>query len=898
METDRRPTPEEMLDRARAEERSRQPGKLRIFFGAAPGVGKTYAMLEAARQRRAEGIDVVIGWVETHGRRETEALVEGFERIPPHLVPHRGLTLREFDLEAALARRPTLLLVDELAHTNAPGSKHGRRFQDVEELLDSGIDVYTTLNVQHLESLNDVVAQISGVVVRETVPDSVFERADEVELVDLTPDDLLKRLREGKVYIPAQAERAIENFFRKGNLIALRELALQRTAERVDAQMARWKREEGIAQPWLARERILAAIGPAPQSGNLVRAAYRMATRLGAPWIVLWVETPGTHKLPTADQERIQQHLTLAEQLGGETVVLTAEHVGDTVLQLARQRNVTRILVGKPTHSRWHDRWRGSLVDELVRGSGPIDVIATRGDDEVEMPRPRLARERTPLPVHDYLRALAVVVVATAICWLTRPIFDLADQAMIYLLGVLYVASRSPRGPALLASLASVAALDFFFVPPFFTFAVSNVRYLVTFGVMLVTAVLVSSLTVRNRSQAQAARERERRTAILYALTRSFAFRRSVDEIAEAAAAHVEVLFEVEAAVLLVDGGGPLIVRAGADHAFVRDERELTVARWVFEHGRPAGRSTDTLPAVKGLYLPLVGGTRTLGVLGIAVGDRQEPFSASQRQILDVFVKQAALALERALLAEETERTRLAAETERLRNTLLATMSHDLRTPIAAITGAATSLLDESTALASEDRRGLLETIREEAERLNRIVRDLLDLNRIESGAVAVHKEWCPLEDIVGSALVRLDEPLSGREVKVQLPPSLLVVPVDPVLLEQVLTNLLENAAKYTPPGSPIDIDAEPADGGVMVSVGDRGPGVPAEDLERVFEKFHRLSGDGTVAGTGLGLAICRAILTAHGGRIWAENREGGGARFRFFLPLEDTAPSVDEKAT
>ena len=494
-----RPTPEEMLDRAQAEDASRGRGKLRIFFGAAPGVGKTYAMLEAARQRRAEGVDVVIGWIETHGRRETEALLDGLERLPPRQMTHRGLPLREFDLDAALARRPAILLVDELAHTNAPESKHARRFQDVQELLDAGIDVYTTLNVQHLESLNDVVAQISSVLVRETVPDSVFEQADEVELVDLTPDDLLRRLREGKIYIPSQAERALEHFFKKGNLIALRELALQRTAERVDAQMTSWQRDEGIAQPWSARERIMVAIGPAPQSANLIRAGYRMATRLGAPWVVLWVETAASHRLPPADQERIQQHITLAEQLGAETIVLAAERVSDAVHQIARQRNVSRILVGKPTHARWHDRWRGSLVDELVRGSGPIDIIATQGDETATHARP--VRTHAPLPVSEYLRAAGVVLAATGVCWLTRPILDLADQAMLYLLSVLYVASRSTRGPALFASLASVAALDFFFVSPFFTFAISDVRYLVTFVVMLVTGVLVSSLTVRIRSR-------------------------------------------------------------------------------------------------------------------------------------------------------------------------------------------------------------------------------------------------------------------------------------------------------------------------------------------------------------------------------------------------------------
>jgi two-component system sensor histidine kinase KdpD len=461
---------------------------------------------------------------------------------------------------------------------------------------------------------------------------------------------------------------------------------------------------------------------------------------------------------------------------------------------------------------------------------------------------------------------------------------------------VLYVASRYPRGLALLAAIASVAALDFFFVPPRFTFAVTDFRYVVTFSVLLLTGILVSSLALRIRSQAEAARERERRTAVLYGLTRSFAFRRSVADIAESAAAHVEILFEVKTGVLLAQGEA-LVPRAGSQHAFLRDERELTVARWVFDHGRPAGRSTDTLPGVLGLYLPLVGGSRTLGVLAVALGERGEPLTASQRQMLDVFVKQAALALERALLAEEAEQARVAMETERLRGSLLASMSHDLRTPIAVVKGAASNLLDETAALPAGERRDLLETIRDEAERLHTIVRDLLDLSRIESGALVVGKEWCPLEDVVGSALARLDATLAGREVHVKLPEPMLLAPLDPVLMEQVLTNLLENAAKYTPPGTPLDIEASVGEEGVTVEVADRGPGIPPAELERVFAKFHRLPGDERVPGSGLGLAICRAIVAAHGGRIWAENREGGGARFRFVLPLEGAGMPPAEPA-
>jgi len=892
--SDGRPDPDALLARAEAEEAERGHGRLRVFFGAAPGVGKTYAMLEAARVRRREGIDVVSGWIETHGRAETEALTEGLERLPPREVDYRGVRLREFDLEAAIARRPGLLLVDELAHTNSPGSKHAKRWQDVEEVLEAGIDVYTTLNVQHLESLNDVVAQITTVAVRETVPDSVFEKAHEVELVDLTPDDLLQRLREGKVYVPAEAERAIDRFFRKGNLIALREMALQRTAERVDAQMARWKQEQGIAQPWPTRERILVALGPAPQSADLVRAAYRMAARLHAPWIALSVETPAFHRLPVRDREMVAAHLTLAERLGAEAAVMAAEDVSQAVLDLARQRNVTRILVGKPTHPRWRDRIQGSLVERLVRGSGPIDVLVTTGEPE-ETPAAARAAPTPPTPLREYLWAGAVVLASTALCASVRPLLEMVDEAMLYLLGVLFVASRFSRGPAIVASLLSVAAFDFFFVPPFLTFTVTDTRYLLTFGVMLATGLVVSSLTVRIRQQAEAARDRERRTATLYAMTRSFAFWRGVSEIAEAAARHVELLFEIDAVVLIPDADGGLVVRGGSGEKVAASERELSVARWVLAHGRAAGYGTDTLPGTEALFLPLAGGKAPVGVLGVAVGRRGAPLTPSQTQLLDVFASHTALALERALLTEEAERAHLTVETERLRNALLSAISHDLRTPVAAVMGSVTSLLDEGAGLDEESRRDLLETIRDEADRLSRLLADVLDLTRIESGALTARKEWFPLEEVVGASLARLEERLEGRETKVDLPGPLLLVPLDAVLVEQVFVNLIENAIKYTPPGSPIEIGAEVAGDVLTVEVADRGAGIPAGDEEKIFEKFYRVLGAGDAGGTGLGLAVCRAIVKAHGGRIWAENRAGGGAVFRFTLPVEGVPPAIED---
>ena len=779
--------------------------------------------------------------------------------------------------------------MDELAHTNAPGSRHTRRWQDVQELLDAGIDVDTTLNVQHLKSINDLVARISGVVVRETVPDSLFEQATEVELVDLTPEDLLQRLHEGKIYLPAEVQRAVDNFFKKGNLIALRELALQRTADRVEQQMTSWKREQGIAQPWPTRERILVAIGPAPQSADLIRSAYRMATRFQAPWIALSVETPDFHRLPLDDRNRVDAHLTLAERLGAERVAIGAEDAASAILGIARQRNVSRIVIGKPTHGRLRDLLRGSMVDRLVRGSGPIDVLVTSGEEE---PRPAAApvRSTEAPPLREYGWALAAVAGATIIGMAGWSFFNLADQAMLYLLAVLLVSARLSRGPALATSVASVLALDFCFVPPYFTFAVSDLRYLVTFGVLLGAGLLVSNLTLRMRRQAETAQERERRTAVLHMMTRSFAFRSGVADIADAAARHLEVLLETEASVLLADEKGALIHRGGSAGTLVHSERELAVARWVFDHNRPAGHGTDTLPAAVGLFLPLAGRKGTMGVLGLDLGQRGVPLTPSQRQLLDVFVNHSALALERTILTEEAERNRVTVETERLRSALLSSVSHDLRTPLATITGAATSLLMQQERLEEESRRDLLETIREEAERLGRVIGNLLEVTRLESGTVRINKEACPLEELVSSAVARVEALLKNHELKVILPDDVIEVPVDPELMEKAFVNLLENAAKYSPAGTRIEIEARRDDGDVVVEVRDRGPGIPAGEEEKIFESFYRVAGTQGASGLGLGLAVCRAVVKAHGGRIEALGRDGGGTIFRFTLPSEHPA--------
>ncbi|MCI0548397.1 MAG: sensor histidine kinase KdpD [Candidatus Rokubacteria bacterium] len=886
-----RPDPDVLLARVHQEEARQHRGKLKVFLGAAAGVGKTYAMLEATRAEKAGGVDVVVGWVETHGRAETEALLAGLEILPPAVFEYRGADLREFDLDAALARRPALILVDELAHTNAPGSRHAKRWQAVLELLDAGIDVYTTMNVQHLESVNDLVAQITGVIVRETVPDSVLDEADEVELIDLPPDELLERLRDGKVYVPDQAREAARSFFRKGNLIALRELALRRTADRVDAEMREYMRDHAIRGTWPVAERLLVCVGPSPYAPRLLRAAKRMAERLGAPWIAAYVETPAHHRLSAEARERVVRALRLAEQLGAEPVTLSGSRMSDEILAFARARNVSKIVVGKPARSLWRRILLGSIVDTLVQGSGEIDVYVISGDKEAEEAPPVRVRPRaTDWPMYGY--AVGVVAVATGIAWAMYPTFERSNLVMLYLLGVVLVAMRAGRGPSAFAAVLAVAAFDFFFVPPYLTFAVSDTQHLVTFAIMLVVGLVVSSLTVRMRAQAESARERERRTAALYAMSRELATTRGIGALAGIAARHVAELFASRVAVLLPGAEGRLEPAPGLTGGFEVDASDRGVSQWVYEHGQPAGLGTTTLPGASALYLPLIGSRRTLGVLGVRPADPHLFEAPEPLHQLETFASQTAQAIERASLAQEAQDAQVRAETERMRSSLLTSVSHDLRTPLATITGAASTLLDEGAELAAGTRRELLEAVHEEAERLNRLVQNLLEMTRLESGALALRSDWHPLEEVVGAALGRFGKRLVGRVVATRLPADLPLVRIDDVLIEQVLINLVDNALKYTPPESPIEIAAWPGDGQVVVEVGDRGPGVPAGKEERVFEKFYR-GGDAHGRGVGLGLAIAEGIVKAHGGRIWAERRPGGGLAFRFTLPASGAPPAL-----
>ena len=892
--TGARPDPDALLARVQQEESRSRRGRLKVFVGASPGVGKTFSMLEAARAARLGGRDVVVGVVETHGRRETAALLEGLAVLPRRAMVHRGASLEEFDIDAALARKPGLILMDEMAHSNAPGSRHAKRYQDIDELLRAGIDVFSTLNVQHLESLNDVVAQITGVTVRETVPDAVLDEADEIELVDVTPEVLEQRLREGKVYLPEQAQRALDRFFRRGNLIALRELALRRTAERVDEQMRGYRASAGIEEPWAASERIVVCVSPSERSLRLVRSARRIAGLLRAPWTALYVELPRHATMPARNREAAQEALRLAEELGGTAVSVPGHDAAEEVLAYARTHNVTRIMVGRSRRGWLEWLFPASVAGRLVRGAEGMHVWVGADDDRATGPERRPTSGVAMAPVRDYLGAAVIVGLMTALALPFHGALAEIDAAMLYLLAVVVAAARYGRGPSVLAGLLAVAVFDISFVEPYGTFAVSDVRYILTFAMMLVVALVMGGLTTRVREQASVARLRERRSSTLYAVSRDLAAARTRPELARVTLRHLHDLFGGSVMLILPDVDGRLDVVAEMPPQ-EGTRRDLGVAKWVFEHGESAGRGTQTLPAADAVYVPLATPDRVLGVVGVRPEPLDRLSDPSQRQLLESLLGQAAVALERTKLAEEKRIVHLEFEAEQLRTSLLSSLSHDLRTPLAGIEGAASSLAEDQGHLTPATRRELALTIVDEARRMTRLVANLLDMVRVESGALGVHRGWHVLEEVVGVALLRAGDRLAGRAVTTDLPATLPLVPIDDVLIEQVLINLLENAAKYTPSGSPIDISAVARSGEVQMTVADRGPGVPPGESELIFEKFHRA--ERGAGGVGLGLAICRGIVKAHGGRLWVDPREGGGAAFRFTLPIVGTPPVFERES-
>ncbi len=890
-----RPDPDSLLAAIQKDEARQQRGKLKIFIGMAAGVGKTYAMLQAGRQAQAEGSDIVVGYVETHGRAETEALLEGLEITPRLKVEYRGAKIEELDLDALLAREPALALVDELAHTNAPGLRHRKRYQDVLELLEAGIDVYTTVNVQHFESRADTVTQITGATIHEKVPDSLLDLANEVELIDLPPDELRKRLAEGKVYTAERADMAAKSFFRVGNLTALREMALRLTAEHVDHKLQDYMQVKHIAGPWKSGERLIVAVSPSPFSEQAVRWTRRMAYNLEAPWLAVYVET--SHGLSPAQQEQLAHTLDLVRSLGGEVVTAAGDDVADALLRTARQRNATQIVVGKPLHIRW---WRllgpRTVVDQLIRSSEDIDIYVVTGAEQTEERtfRPTLPIAPRQSPWRNYVLALlsvAVITLLLAVVVSLYPWFGYQTVGLLELFVVLLIAIYLGRGPALAAAFASAISWNFLFIHPRFTFTISSPEDVVLFLLYFVIALLAGNLTARLRQQERLARYNAERTAALYTLAHDTATAVNMDDVLDTAVAQIGRVFDADVAILLLSGDR-LERQPHKASTLGVDEKIFAVATWVFENGKRAGRYTATLPEASAQCLPLQTPSRTVGVLGIHIRQAGPP-AFDQDVLLETFASQLALVIERELLDEAAEQALMLRESERLYTALLNSISHELRTPIATITGAA-SLLDGQVDGDAKVRAELTHDIQSAAERLNRLVANLLDMSRLDAGRLKLKLDWCDVGEVIGVAAQRVHDSLARHSLTIRVEPNLPLVQMDFVLMEQVLANLLDNACNYTPAGAPIAITAQLEGNQLSITVTDNGPGIPSAYLERVFDKFYRIPGTVT-GGTGLGLSICRGLVEAHGGTLVVENVLNAGARFTIRLPAGTPAPPVKE---
>jgi two-component system sensor histidine kinase KdpD len=885
-----RPSPEALLASA-AEHR----GRLKIFLGAAPGVGKTYEMLTAGRVRRKEGVDVVIGVAETHKRAETEALLEGFEIVPKRKVAYRDHVLEEMDIDAILARRPKLVLVDELAHTNAPGSRHEKRYQDVEELLAAGIDVYATLNIQHLESLNDVVAQITTVRVRETLPDHVIDKADEVELIDLTPKDLIQRLHEGKIYVPEVAQRALNHYFSEGNLTALRELSLRRTAQRVDDQMLTYMQAHAIPGPWAAGERILVCVNEHPSAAGLIRYARRAADRLQARWVALYIETPRYHQLSEGERDRVAQTMRLAERLGATAVTLPGRNIADDLLDYARANNITQIIIGKSRRTRWFELLHGSVVDALVRRSGHIGIQVLAADTVEAEPGARSGiAQRPPFSFQPYLIATILTAIATAVGYFFDQQIDLPNISMIFIPVVLYSAIRHGLWPSLWATLLSTLAYNFFFLQPLYTFTIEDPQNVVALFFLLLVAIIASQLATQSRAQAEAARRQAASTAALYGFSRKIAGIGSMDDLLWAVAHQIALMLKTHV-VLLLPEGGDLQVRVGYPPEDELDEADLAAAKWSWSHGQPAGRSSDTLPGAKRLFLPLRTERGLIGVMGLDRPNEGTLLSPDERRLLDALADQAAVAIERITLAVGVDEAKVTGETERLRSALLTSISHDLKTPLASIIGSITSLRKFWSTFEESTRDELLTTVQDEAERLTRFVGNVLDMTRLEAKSVTPQLFPADVAEMLGIVAGDVKRALPLLRLSVEAPANLPAALIDAHLFRQVMFNLLDNAAKYAPAESAVKIAARATAQGIAVEVLDEGPGIPPGDLERVFDKFFRIQvGDRRRAGTGLGLSICKGFVEAMDGTIVAENRtDRPGALFR--VTLKAAPPTTPE---
>jgi two-component system sensor histidine kinase KdpD len=905
-----RPDPDLLLAKVKQQEAQARRGKLRIYFGSSAGVGKTYAMLVAARKIESEGRTVLVGVVETHGRAETAALLEGLDILPSKAVSHRGKTLTEFDLDAALLRHPDLILVDELAHSNAPGMRHPKRWQDVDELLAAGIDVFSTLNVQHLESLNDVVGGITNVRVWETVPDKVFDAADEVVLVDIPADELLARLKAGKVYVAQQAERAVNHFFRKGNLMALRELALRRTADRVEGDVQAYRVDQSIESVWKTATALLTCIGPGAGAERVVRAAALLASQLSTDWHAIYVETPDLQRLSAARREKILATLNLAQQLGATTAVIANAQIAESIISYARSHNLSKLVIGRdPIRRLWP--WQRSSGQRLAMLAPDIDLIEIGRAEGAAQKDSREVAAAPPMPEADssdrrkakglrYLWAALACIGVTLASFPLAAHFDRSNIVAVFILTVVLVAVRFGRGPAALAAILSVGAFDFFFVPPRFSFAVSDVQYLLTFFIMLAVGLITGQLTAGLRFQARVASHREERAGSLYEIARDLSAAVQVEQVVKISDESIQRTFRASAALLLPDASGRLVVKTpnlDVKHPDAGLAVEIGTAQWAFDRGQPAGFSTDTLPGSEVLYIPLRAPTKARGVLAVKAHNRRLLRIPEQRQLLDTFAALIAIALERVHYVALAQDALLKMESERLRNSLLAALSHDLRTPLTALVGLAESLALTAPKLSTVQLE-TAEAIQEEARRMSTLVSNLLDMARIESGEVTLNLQWQPLEEVVGAALDAARGMLQRHHVEVRIPRDLPLVKIDAVLIERVLVNLLENVSKYTPPGSTVTLSAGVIGDRLSVSVADNGPGLPAGQEEAVFQKFTRGEREPATPGVGLGLSICRAIIESHQGKIVAAQRPGGGAIFTFTLPIGNPpVPAIEAEA-
>jgi two-component system sensor histidine kinase KdpD len=879
-----RPNPDALLAAIQTEAARKKRGRLKVFLGMCPGVGKTFAMLEAAQREFKNGRDLVIGYVETHGRKETDALTNGLPLIPRKISEHRDLALTEMDLDAVLARHPQLALVDELAHTNAPGSRHPKRWQDVNELLDASIDVFTTLNVQHLESRADTVRQITGTEIRETVPDSLLDAA-ELELVDLPPAELVARLQQGKVYLPERAASAAQNFFREANLNALRELSLRLVADHVSVDTQEFHRAQTGAGAWKTGHRLLVAVSASPLSESLTRWTRRMADSLQCPWLAVHVEN--SRALDDAAQSRLEKNLALARSLGAEVIDTADENLARGLLRVARQNNVSQIIIGKPIANNLFEWFHaGKLLRQLARESGDIDLQIVRAEKS-GAPPPRAGwRWRLQSDGKQYVIAAATLTAVGLLNILLAQFTGPRVPGFIFLLAVVLLALFLGRGPVLFAGAASALAWNYFFLPPRFTFIITSTEDGVLFGLYFVVAIVLGQLVARIRAQELAERQREERATALYHLTREFAQAGTRDEVVWQLVAEVNRVFQAETAVVLP---GKNSLAAHPDSSLTFTEKELGVAEWAFLNRQAAGKFTDNLPGAEALHLPLTTERAAVGVLSVMLPEKTLPLA--RRDLLEAYARQAALVLDRVALRASGEQSKLVAESERLSNALLNSISHELRTPLAAITSATSSLAEMKNSGGDNNfENKMVAEIQEASARLNRLVGNLLDVTRLDSGHVRPKLDWCDVGDLVQTTVCALKRELASHEIKIEIGENLPLARLDFTLMQQALSNLLLNAAVHTPTGTPILLQARHENGQLFFSVADNGPGLPPELLPRIFDKFFRAP-SAPAGGSGLGLAIVKGFVEAHGGQISAANRPGGGAIFTIIIPQTEKPP-------